>query len=316
MPNDPKPHAVTPRVSAETRIEREQGLEQRVADSREPILSPAVENAPVSCPTCGIATPSQHPDGGRCSDPFHLCKLKATPEIPWRTFNDGKDPWAEGDFAKELERLINRHSQENGSDTPDFILAGFLGACLAAWNEATQRRETWYGRQGTGAREAPPFMASAPDWREAALSWAEESDALQHQLTVAEWKLTVRDNANRWSEEFYERQVDAQRSRGITVSDRPKAPARESRRTRWEQGETDLAPAACPKCGGHQISGPVYDRSLDVLKFTCICGYRTTLPPLDRRPCSDLMPAPVSTDDLLRQGRSMQGGDTSRMTDA
>lgn len=50
------------------------------------------------------------------------------------------------DFAKELESLINRHSMENASDTPDFILAHYLAACLAAFNTATRDRETWYGR--------------------------------------------------------------------------------------------------------------------------------------------------------------------------
>ena len=49
-------------------------------------------------------------------------------------------------FAQELQALINRHSQENASNTPDFILAAFLEACLAAWNQATLRREEWYGR--------------------------------------------------------------------------------------------------------------------------------------------------------------------------
>jgi hypothetical protein len=57
-----------------------------------------------------------------------------------------------GEFAKELESLINRHSQENDSDTPDFILAGYLRDCLSAWNEATKARERWYGRPcGNGA---------------------------------------------------------------------------------------------------------------------------------------------------------------------
>ena len=50
-------------------------------------------------------------------------------------------------FVKELEELVNRHSQENGSDTPDFILAGYLQDCLEAWNRATKWREKWYGRE-------------------------------------------------------------------------------------------------------------------------------------------------------------------------
>lgn len=50
------------------------------------------------------------------------------------------------EFQDELERLINRHSIENGSDTPDFILAAFLTQVLLAWNAGVMLREQWYGR--------------------------------------------------------------------------------------------------------------------------------------------------------------------------
>ena len=49
-------------------------------------------------------------------------------------------------FEEELRAVINRHSIENASNTPDFILADYLLACLAAFTTATQQRETWYGR--------------------------------------------------------------------------------------------------------------------------------------------------------------------------
>lgn len=48
-------------------------------------------------------------------------------------------------FRKDLEHLINSHSRENGSNTPDFILAEFLGDCLAAWDKNVSRRSQWYG---------------------------------------------------------------------------------------------------------------------------------------------------------------------------
>ena len=47
-------------------------------------------------------------------------------------------------FNKELEALINKHSMENLSDTPDFILAQFLRNCLDAYSEATIARDVWY----------------------------------------------------------------------------------------------------------------------------------------------------------------------------
>ena len=45
------------------------------------------------------------------------------------------------DFKKELEELINRHSLENDSSTPDWILARFLDQCLYSFNTAVQQRD-------------------------------------------------------------------------------------------------------------------------------------------------------------------------------
>ncbi len=52
------------------------------------------------------------------------------------------------DFEKELQYLLNRFSKENGSNTPDFILAEYLNNCLITYNKALQQREKWYGRDG------------------------------------------------------------------------------------------------------------------------------------------------------------------------
>ena len=49
-------------------------------------------------------------------------------------------------FKDELNRLINRHSRENGSNTPDFILAEYMNTCLKAFNKSVNKREAWYGR--------------------------------------------------------------------------------------------------------------------------------------------------------------------------
>jgi len=50
------------------------------------------------------------------------------------------------DFEKELIKLINRHSQENTSNTPDFILASFILRCLSAFDFAVNNRSDWYGQ--------------------------------------------------------------------------------------------------------------------------------------------------------------------------
>lgn len=49
-------------------------------------------------------------------------------------------------FEKELRTLINLHSKEEDSGTPDFILAGYLNSCLVAYNVAVTRRDFNEGR--------------------------------------------------------------------------------------------------------------------------------------------------------------------------
>lgn len=46
-------------------------------------------------------------------------------------------------FSDELKNLINRHSMENVSGTPDFILAKYLESCLEAFETATNERNGW-----------------------------------------------------------------------------------------------------------------------------------------------------------------------------
>jgi hypothetical protein len=43
-------------------------------------------------------------------------------------------------FREELISLINRYSMENGSNTPDIVLADYLIACLEAFDEAVTER--------------------------------------------------------------------------------------------------------------------------------------------------------------------------------
>lgn len=49
-----------------------------------------------------------------------------------------------GEFREELRKLINRCSQEGHSNTPDFILAGFLRDSLDAFDKAVNLRTNYY----------------------------------------------------------------------------------------------------------------------------------------------------------------------------
>lgn len=53
------------------------------------------------------------------------------------------------EFRKKLEKLLNTLSMEGGSNTPDFILAEYLEACLLNFDKAMSAREKWYGRSAT-----------------------------------------------------------------------------------------------------------------------------------------------------------------------
>jgi len=48
------------------------------------------------------------------------------------------------DFRTDLEYLINSHSRETKSDTPDFVLARYLDDCLRAFDKAVNARTDWY----------------------------------------------------------------------------------------------------------------------------------------------------------------------------
>ena len=51
------------------------------------------------------------------------------------------------DFKAELIELLNKHSKENDSDTPDYLLSNFIIKCLNAFDTTIIDREKWYGRK-------------------------------------------------------------------------------------------------------------------------------------------------------------------------
>jgi hypothetical protein len=48
-------------------------------------------------------------------------------------------------FQQDLAQVINRHSRENESGTPDFILAAYLEGCLEMFENATRGRADFRG---------------------------------------------------------------------------------------------------------------------------------------------------------------------------
>jgi len=82
----------------------------------------------------------------------------------------------------DIEHAINCNCGENGSDTPDFILAEYLINCLANFDNAVKARSKWYGHhchvggcnhKRTDITEANPptemeckAMEDSPIWRQ------------------------------------------------------------------------------------------------------------------------------------------------------
>lgn len=48
-------------------------------------------------------------------------------------------------FEDEIRAVINKHTMEGRSNTPDYILAEYIGECLHAFENATMRRDAWWG---------------------------------------------------------------------------------------------------------------------------------------------------------------------------
>ena len=48
-------------------------------------------------------------------------------------------------FLADLENVINKHSKENDSNTPDFMLAALLSDFLKLWGNYCQYRDNWWG---------------------------------------------------------------------------------------------------------------------------------------------------------------------------
>jgi hypothetical protein len=72
------------------------------------------------------------------------------------------------ELRKRIEQAINATSSENGSDTPDFILAEYLTDCLGAFDKAVKWREKWYGREAVlcEIQLTPPDDSTIPPSRD------------------------------------------------------------------------------------------------------------------------------------------------------
>ena len=80
-----------------------------------------------------------------------------------RRIREAAEPSTESESPRnlhaDLAQLLNKYSTENGSDTPDYILARYLLDVLHAFDYAVKDREQWYGR---GPAAVPPHGVCMP----------------------------------------------------------------------------------------------------------------------------------------------------------
>lgn len=72
------------------------------------------------------------------------------------TVSPSQQQLRDANFRAELTSLLNCYSKENGSNTPDFILAQFMVGCLATFDAAVSRRSEWYGVVDTHTHPVSP----------------------------------------------------------------------------------------------------------------------------------------------------------------
>lgn len=62
-------------------------------------------------------------------------------------------------LRQEIAAVLNCHSKDNGSNTPDWILAEYLLVCLDAFDGAVNAREKWYGRENARPATSRPTIS-------------------------------------------------------------------------------------------------------------------------------------------------------------
>lgn len=86
------------------------------------------------------------------SDPMLGCIERDMTELEVTRDSMPAQPEPEQTFEQKLASAVNGDCRENESDTPDFILAGFMNKVLGAYEFTVRERERWYGRTLGGGR--------------------------------------------------------------------------------------------------------------------------------------------------------------------
>lgn len=98
---------------------------------------------------------------------------------------------ADSNLVKELAELLNRHSCENNSGTPDYLLAHFLVGSLHVYEETIQKRAEWRGE----SVELPALQAISKELRTKKVPLVVYTDGRRNEIgeaEIEEWPGEVR----------------------------------------------------------------------------------------------------------------------------
>ncbi len=102
-------------------------------------------------------------------------------------------------FRKQLAGLINCHSRENRSDTPDFILATYMASCLDAFDVATRSRDEWYIKSKIDEPPGRPDLHAIPLRHLTSHLSPRKSSLMSTQTSSGGWKDAGNTNTSRIS---------------------------------------------------------------------------------------------------------------------
>lgn len=77
-------------------------------------------------------------------------------------YDDAEAQLADNALLHDLQALFNRHSRENRSNTPDFVLAAAALAGLRGFESATAERDSWYDIHPEPGQPHRPRADAAP----------------------------------------------------------------------------------------------------------------------------------------------------------
>ena len=84
-----------------------------------------------------------------------MSEQQVTPSEPYYPGHSMEAAANNDTLRRDLAAVLNRFSRDNGSNTPDFILAQYLTNCLDAFDAAVQKRAQWFGRMDSVGGSLP-----------------------------------------------------------------------------------------------------------------------------------------------------------------